>query len=66
MLGWFIRLRLLWVDDGYSGSALVNWVKALPRRWVAGRAFGWLMHHRRLVRNHKRTISSAENFIYIA
>jgi transposase len=26
----------------------------LPRRWVVERTFGWLMHHRRLVRDYER------------
>lgn len=38
----------------------------LPRRWVVERTFGWLMCHRRLVRDYERTESSAEAWIYIA
>ena len=38
----------------------------LPRRWVVERTFGWLMYHRRLVRDYERTISSAEAWIYVA
>ena len=26
----------------------------LPRRWVVERTFGWLMRHRRLVRDYER------------
>jgi transposase len=40
--------------------------KVLPRRWVVERTFGWLMRHRRLVRDYDRTESSAEAWIYIA
>ena len=38
----------------------------LPKRWVVERTFGWLMYHRRLVRDYERTLSSAEAWVYIA
>jgi putative transposase len=84
---WFTRLRRLWVDGGYTGSAFADWVKkhwpklevevvkrsddisgfaVLPRRWVVERTFGWLMRHRRLVRDYERTESSAEAWIHLA
>ena len=34
MLGWFIWLRLLWVDGGYSGPEFAQWVKTLRRKLV--------------------------------
>ena len=40
--------------------------KVLPRRWVVERTFGWLMQHRRLVRDYEETEASAEAWIYIA
>ena len=40
--------------------------KVLPRRWVVERTFGWLMHHRRLVRDYEKTEASAEAWIFIA
>jgi transposase len=40
--------------------------KVLPRRWVIERTFGWLMRHRRLVRDYERTETSAEAWAYIA
>lgn len=40
--------------------------KVLPRRWVVERTFGWLMRHRRLVRDYEQTEASAEAWIYIA
>jgi putative transposase len=40
--------------------------KVLPHRWVVERTFGWLMKQRRLVRDYEETISSAENWPYIA
>jgi transposase len=87
VLGWFIWLRILWVDGGYTGEAFAYWVKGLrpklavevvkraapakgfkvlARRWIVERTFGWLMHHRRLVRDYETTTSSAEAWIYIA
>ena len=46
--------------DGASGF------KVLPRRWVVERTFGWLMRHRRLVRDYEQTETSAQAWIYIA
>jgi transposase len=84
---WFMRLRRLWVDGGYTGTAFADWVKehwpklevevvkrsddisgfaVLPRRWVVERTFGWLMRHRRLVRDYECTESSAEAWIHLA
>ena len=40
--------------------------KVLPRRWVVERTFGWLMRHRRLVRDYETTETSAEAWAYIA
>lgn len=38
----------------------------LPRRWVVERTFGWLMRHRRLVRDYETCETSAQAWIYIA
>ena len=38
----------------------------LPKRWVVERTFGWLMHCRRLVRDHEQTAASAAGWIYLA
>ena len=40
--------------------------KVLPHRWVVERTFGWLMRHRRLVRDYENTETSAEAWILIA
>ena len=40
--------------------------KVLPRRWVVERTFGWLMHHRRLVRDYENAATSAKAWIFIA
>jgi transposase len=44
----------------------VKGFKVLPWRWVVERTFGWLMRHRRLVRDYERTETSAQAWIYIA
>jgi transposase len=44
----------------------VRGFKVLPYRWVVERTFGWLLHHRRLVRDYETTITSAEAMVYIA
>jgi transposase len=36
-----------------------------PRRWVVERTFGWLMRHRRLVRDNEATESSAEAWAFV-
>lgn len=38
----------------------------LPKRWVVERTFGWLMNHRRLVRDYELKAKTAETMIYIA
>jgi transposase len=38
----------------------------LPQRWIVERTFGWLMRHRRLVRDYERTEASAESWIHLA
>src|ERR1022692_3344174 len=38
----------------------------LPKRWGVERTFGWLMHCRRLVRDHEQTTASAAAWIYLA
>ena len=47
-------------------SDQVSGFKVLPRRWVIERTFGWLMRHRRLVRDYETTETSAQAFAYIA
>jgi transposase len=40
--------------------------EVLPKRWIVERTFGWLMRHRRLVRDYEATPESAEAFVYLA
>ena len=40
--------------------------RVLPRRWWVERTFGWLRHHRRLVRDNETSATSAEAWIYLA
>lgn len=44
----------------------VTGFKVLPKRWVVERTFGWLMCHRRLVRDYEHCETSAESWVYIA
>lgn len=47
-------------------SKSVKGFAVLPRRWVVERTFGWLMRHRRLVRDYERTETSAEAWVQLA
>ncbi len=47
-------------------SDAVRGFQVLPKRWVVERTFGWLMPHRRLVRDYEETQSSATGFIFLA
>jgi transposase len=38
----------------------------LPRRWVAERTFGWLMLHRRLVRDYETLPARSEAMLHVA
>ncbi len=40
--------------------------EVLPQRWIVERTFGWLMRHRRLVRDYECSAASAEAWIYVA
>lgn len=44
----------------------VQGFKVLPKRWVVERTFGWLVKHRRLVRDYEKTECSAAGWIAIA
>jgi transposase len=55
-----LNVEVIKRSDDLQGFAV------LPRRWVVERTFGWLMRHRRLVRDYERTESSAESWIQLA
>ena len=38
--------------------------QVLPRRWVVERAFGWIMKHRRCVRDYERLPEHHETYLY--
>jgi hypothetical protein len=40
--------------------------KALPKRWIVERTFGWLIQPRRLVRDYEAKIIHSESMIYIS
>lgn len=54
-----VEIEVVKRSDDTSGFTV------LPRRWVVERTFGWLMQHRRLVRDHERTNTSAEAWIHL-
>ena len=47
-------------------SAAAKGFHVLPKRWIVERTFGWLMRHRRLVRDYESTESSAESMVHLA
>lgn len=47
-------------SDSTTGFAV------LPRRWVVERTLGWLMQHRRLVRDYERSAWSAQAWVHLA
>jgi putative transposase len=55
-----VEVEVVKRSDDLNGFAVV------PRRWVVERTFGWLMRHRRLVRDYERTEASAEAWIHLA
>ena len=55
-----LQVEVVKRSDSVQGFAV------LPRRWVVERTFGWLMRHRRLVRDYERIEASAESWIYLA
>lgn len=63
---WVKNLRPKLAVQVVKRSDATKGFKVLPHRWVVERTFGWLMHHRRLVRDYETTESSAEAWIYIA
>ena len=40
--------------------------RVLPKRWVVERTFGWLVQHRRLVRDYEETPASADGWVAVA
>jgi transposase len=63
---WVKSLRSKLKVEVVKRSDDVKGFKVLPRRWVVERTFGWLMRHRRLVRDYEKTETSAEAWAYIA
>jgi len=63
---WVKELRPKLAVEVVQRSDDTTGFKVLPRRWVVERTFGWLMHHRRLVRDYETSTTSAEAWIFIA
>lgn len=55
-----LKVEVVKRSDDTQGFAV------LPRRWIVERTFGWLMRHRRLVRDYETTETSAQAFAYLA
>lgn len=55
-----LEVEVIKRSDGSRGF------QVLPKRWVVERTFGWLMRHRRLVRDYENTESSAAGWIAVA
>lgn len=55
-----LQVEVIKRSDGMQG------LKVLPKRWVVERTFGWLVKHRRLVRDYEKTECSAAGWIAIA
>jgi transposase len=63
---WVKELRPKLAVEVVKRSDSMAGFKVLPRRWVVERTFGWLMRHRRLVRDYENTETSAAAWIFIA
>lgn len=63
---WVKELRPKLAVEVVKRSDDTRGFKVVPRRWLVERTFGWLMHHRRLVRDYENTTTSAEAWILIA
>ena len=63
---WVKELRPKLVVEVVKRSDDISGFKELPHCWVVERTFGWLMRHRRLVRDYENTETSAEAWIFIA
>jgi putative transposase len=55
-----VRLEVVNKLEGQKGFVV------LPRRWVVERTFGWLMMHRRLVRDYEILPETSEAFVQVA
>jgi putative transposase len=63
---WVKGVRPLLEVEVVKRSDAVSGFEVLPRRWVVERTFGWLMRHRRLVRDYETTEESAAAWIFLA
>ncbi len=57
---WDVVIEVVKRSDDAKGFQLLH------RRWVVERTFGWLMHHRRLVRDYETLPEHHEAFVHIA
>lgn len=64
---------ITWVEEMFGWKLKVvekpkdqNGFQVLPKRWIIGRTFAWLVRQRRLARDYERLPESSEAFIYAA
>jgi putative transposase len=62
---WVRELRPKLEVEVVKRSDDIKGFKVLPHRWVVERTFGWLMQHRRLVRDYERTATSSKAWIFL-
>jgi transposase len=55
-----------WTREIVKRAAAAQGFVLLPRRWVVERTLAWLNRNRRLARDFKATIASAETWLWIA
>ena len=63
---WVRTLRPKLKVEVIKRSDKIRGFRILPRRWVVERTFGWLMRHRRLVRDYETKETHAEAFVYVS
>src|SRR5262245_5512729 len=65
LLGW-VRQSCGWLVQIVAKLKGQTTFVVLPRRWLVGRTFGWLVGYRRLARDYERRPASSEAMIHIA
>ena len=63
---WWTGLRWVWVAPGQEPPTIPRGCHILPRRWVVGRTFAWLVTSRRLSKDDEELPETSEALIYLA
>lgn len=61
-------IRTIWENFGWVLEIVkkvlgVSGFQVLPKRWIVERTFGWLVFHRRLVKDYEEKVNHSEAFI---